>query len=364
LSGPQQRRAAPIKTQFLMTDAERQQQKRLDSTASQKNWRGLRYGHRTANGIPALNSNQHDTGPVLQSAASEEHSSCDDADGFTPTTPEALQYAEHLDAHAQALQVARTTLAKCCTVVSGSDAGHCAASCARKAADAEPVTKALKTEIIEYGIEAQVEPLRLVREQTCPTPSQTACILRATQAKAEEALPPMAALQANTDSPMTVMPCKKKAQGYASPFSFTFGKPVTGTKTRAISAPALGTGQLEQLEQEFPEKVRAQAQNAAPVFDKVAEETAAVTSTIAATPQATSSVEVEPEVRHVPDNNVSTAPDSTEDQASEGRETVGSSSTADGLKYVARSLLVNCLDFSPVSDVESVIRKDVVEVTD
>ncbi len=87
-------------------------------------WRPPRYGNRELHCTGADISSRHDENVFLHSAPSEVDLDYCGSTGCTPATPEALKYAQSLDRKAETLQAARLALAKCCTVVSGSDAVH------------------------------------------------------------------------------------------------------------------------------------------------------------------------------------------------------------------------------------------------
>ena len=89
-----------------------------------RRWTPPRYGHRKLHCTEADISSGCGRDVFLHSAPSKIDLDYCGSTGCTPATPEALKYAQNLDHKAETLQAARTALAKCCKVVTGSDAVH------------------------------------------------------------------------------------------------------------------------------------------------------------------------------------------------------------------------------------------------
>ena len=131
----QQHGAEPEASQYLSREDHRQY-----SVAPQR-WRRPRYGHRELHCTEADISSRHGRDVFLHLAPSEVDNDYCSSIGCTPATPEALKYAQSLDRKAETLQAARLALAKCCKVVSGSDALHTEARSVKAAKASEAMMK-------------------------------------------------------------------------------------------------------------------------------------------------------------------------------------------------------------------------------
>ncbi len=126
-SRQEQHGAEPEASHYLSREDHRQY------SVAPRRWRRPRYGHRELHCIEADISSKHGRDVFLHSAPSEVDLDYCGSTGCTPATPEALKYAQSLDRKAETLRAARIALAKCCKVVSGSDALHTEAGSAKAA---------------------------------------------------------------------------------------------------------------------------------------------------------------------------------------------------------------------------------------
>ena len=274
-SEQEQHRAAPTEVEYLSTDRQKQQQR-----GCRRFWRCRKCpqeGHRADDCVYSVNSSGHATATLHSHACGTQSHSVSDC---IPTTPEALEYANRLNSHTlkhhcipttpealeyanrldrQALkqqlcsrsskshgtaQTAGRPFAKCCTAVSGSDAELTEVKSAHMAS-AAPNTIPIATEHVLHCVQKhenrEVAPNTVpntvsAKEQACTDPSQLAC--GRTVAEVTKVV---------VDSDPKADSCKAKGkkhtQGYASPFAFTFSKPVARTKARAPPSPALGSAE-------------------------------------------------------------------------------------------------------------------------
>ena len=135
----EQHTAQSMEAEYITADRPNQEQR--DCRTPQPCWKCQRYGHRASDCRHPASSSEY---AILHSQVHGMHSIHLDADDCTPSTPEALAYSQRLQASAlqerqyrtaswpdKALQTASEGVAKCCTVIGGSDAAHTEAASSR-----------------------------------------------------------------------------------------------------------------------------------------------------------------------------------------------------------------------------------------
>jgi len=263
-------------------------------SAAPRRWRPARYAQQELDCAEADNSSRNGIDVFLHSAPSDMDISCSSEAGCIPSTPEALEYARSLDHRAEALeyarsldhkaetvQAARIALAKCCTAVSGSGAVHTKARSIKAAKADEAMMNqeacimtarpeqavqgtekalakccavvsgngAVHTEARSANATRAAMPVIVETKQAMPdtlankicgtqaetgdsetTPSdllQNVGTLGTAQEKSQNAL---GLTSAGSNNSRASGSGKDRKKAYASPFSFTFSKPISRTK--------------------------------------------------------------------------------------------------------------------------------------
>ena len=279
------------------------------SVAPQR-WRRPRYGHRELHCTEADISSRHDENVFLHSAPSKVDLDYCGSIGCTPATPEALKYAQSLDRKAETLQAARLALAKCCKVVSGSDALHTEARSVKAAKASEammktnPCTISAKTgqtvqatgkalanccavvsgsdavhieegsakavnntssvnktaeEAMPEGFKSELYEKQGGNGDTRTTAGDLQCI-EASGADLEKTRETGGSSVKSTAELTALSSHSRKTKAYASPFSFSISKPELRTiiATAPAIAPLHGSCEIEELDAQADDKANVQ----------------------------------------------------------------------------------------------------------
>ena len=257
-----------------------------------RRWRRPRYGHRELHRTEADIGTRHGRDEFLHSAPSEVDLDYVGSTGCTPATPEALKYAQSLDRKVGNLQAARLALAKCCKVVSSSNAVHTEARRIKTAKPNEAMTKhnpctisaetgqavhasgkalanccavvsgsdAVHTEArsaiavnitssvnktaeqaMPEGFKSGLHEKQVGNGDTRKSAGDLQCV-EASEAASEETQDTNGSAVKSTAELMALTSYAKKTKVYASPFSFSMSKPEA--RTIVATAPAIAPSEV------------------------------------------------------------------------------------------------------------------------